>query len=57
MDICASRLQSGDDAYDDIVDAFEKNVELVNFEGGWIVYGWGKRSLINDVCLLGNDTK
>ena len=30
---------------------------LVNSEGGWTVYGWGKIGLINDVSLLGNYTK
>ena len=34
-----------------------KNVDLVNSEGGWTVYGWGKRGLINHVSLLGNDIK
>ena len=57
MDIRASRLQSGNDAYENIVDAFDKIVDLVNSEGGWTVYGWGKRGLINDVSLLGNDIK
>ena len=57
MDTCASRLQSGNDTYDDIVDAFDKIVDLVNSEGVWTVYGWGKRGMINDVSLLGNDIK
>ena len=50
MDIRESRLQSGNDAYNDIVD-------LVNSKGGWTVYVWGKRCLINDVSLLGNYIK
>ena len=29
----------------------------VNSEGGWTVYGWGKRSMINDVSILGNYIK
>ena len=57
MDIRASRLQSGNDAYDNIVDNFDKIVDLVNSEGGWTVYRWGKRGLIIDVSLLGNDIK
>ena len=57
VDICASRLQSGNDSYNDIVDAFDEIFDLLNSEGGWIVYGWGKRGLINDVILLGNDIK
>ena len=36
---------------------FEKIVDLVNSKGGWIVYGWGKRGLINDVSLLSNYIK
>ena len=57
MDIHASMLQSGNDDYDDIVDDFDKIVDLVNSEVGWTVYGWGKRGLINDVNILGNDIK
>ena len=57
MDIRASRLQSGNDAYDDIVDAFDKIVDLVNSGGGWTVSGWGKRGLMNDISILGNDIK
>ena len=57
VDICASRLQPGNDAYNDIFDAFEKNINLVNSEGVWTVYGWVKRSLINNVSILGNDIK
>ena len=57
VDIYASRLQSGNDAYGDIVDAFDKIVDLVSSEVGWTVYGWDKRGLINDFSLLGNDIK
>ena len=57
VDICASRLQPGNDAYNDIFDAFDKFFDCVNYEGGWNVYGWGKIGLINDVSLLGNDIK
>ena len=57
VDICASRLQSGNDAYGDVVDAFDEIVDLVKSKGGWTVYGWGKRGLINYVSILGNDTK
>ena len=57
VDIRASRLQSGNDAYDNIVDACDEIVDLVNSEGGWTVYGWVKRGLINDVSLLDNDIK
>ena len=53
MDIRVSRLQSGNDDYDNIVDAFDKIVDLVHSEGGWPVYGWGKIGLINDVSILG----
>ena len=52
-------MKSGNDAYDGIVDAFDEVFDLVNSEGGWTVYGWGKIGLINDVSLLGhyiNDT-
>ena len=57
VDIRASRLQSGNDAYNKIVDAFNEIVDLVNSKGGWTIYGWFKRGLINDVSLLGNDIK
>ena len=57
VDIRASRLQSGNYAYDDIVNTFDKIDDLVNSEGGWTVYGLDKRGLINDVSLLGNDIK
>ena len=43
VDIRASRLQSGNDAYDDIVDSLEENFDFDNSEGGWTVYGWGKK--------------
>ena len=39
VDIRLSRLQSGNDAYNDIVDAFDEIVDLVNSEDGWTVYG------------------
>ena len=42
-DIRASRLQSGNDDYGNIVDAFVEIVDLVNSEGGWTVYRWVKR--------------
>ena len=57
VDIRASRLQSGNDAYKDNADSLEQIVDLVHSEGVWIVYGWVKRALINDGSLLGNDTK
>ena len=57
MDIRASRLKSGNDDYDDIVDYLEEIVGLVNYEGGWTVYGWGKICLVNYVSLMGNDIK
>ena len=55
--IRASRLKPSNDDYDDIVDVFENIVDLVKSKGGWTVYGWGKRGLINYVSILGNDTK
>ena len=39
VDIRAPMLQSGNDAYDDIVGAFDEIVDLVNSEDGWTVYG------------------
>ena len=57
MDIRASRLQSGNDAYGYIVDSLEEIVDLVNSKDGWTVYGWIKIVLINDVSLLVNDIK
>ena len=52
MDIHASRLQSGNDAYEDSVHDFDEIVDLVHSKGGWTVYLWGKRVFINDVSLL-----
>ena len=57
MDIRASRFQSGNDAYGNIVDSLEEIVDLVNSKGAWTVYEWGKIGLINDVSILGNDIK
>ena len=57
VEICASRLQPGNNAYDNIVDSLEEIVDLVNSEGGWNVYGWGEWGLISYVRLLGNDIK
>ena len=57
LDIHASRLQSGNAVYDDIFDSLEEIIELVNTEGVWTVYGWGRRGLKNDVSILGNYIK
>ena len=57
IDMRASRLQSGNDIYDDIIDCLENIITLVNNNGGWSVYGWGKQGVINDVVMLGNDSK
>ena len=55
--IQVTRFQSWNDSYKDIVDAFDEISDWVNSEGGWNVYEWGKRGLINDVCLLVDDIK
>ena len=39
LGIRASRLQSGNDAYDNIVDNFEEIVYLVHSKGRWTFYG------------------
>ena len=57
VDIRSSRLKSGNNHYDKIVDAFEEIVDLVNSQGGWTVYVWDKIGLIRDVSILGNDIK
>ena len=57
VDIHASRLQSGNNAYDDIIDSLEEIIDLVNSEVVWTVYGWAKRGLINDISILGNYIK
>ena len=57
VDIRALRLQSGNDAYDDDDDYFGEIINLVHSEGGWTVYGWGKRGLTNYISVLGNDIK
>ena len=57
VDIGASSLRSVNDAYNDIVDAFDEIVDLVHYKSGWTVYGWCKRGLINDISLLGNYIK
>ena len=57
VEIGASRLRLVNDAYGDIVDNFDEIVDLVHSKSGWIVYGWYKRGLINDVSILGNYIK
>ena len=58
LDICASRLQSGNDVYDGIADSLEEIVDLLNSEGGWTAYGWGGGlCLLNYDILLGKYTK
>ena len=57
VDIFVSRLHSGNDAYVDIVDYFDKRNDLVNSKDVCSVYGRGKRGIINEVSLLGNDIK
>ena len=53
IDIRASQLQSGSEIYDDILDAMENIIKLVNENGGWSIYGWGKKGIINDTSLVG----
>ena len=57
MVIRASRLKSGNYAYNNIVDYLEEIVNLFHSEGGWTFYGLVKRGLINYVSTLGNDIK
>ena len=57
METRVSMLQSGNYAYGDIVDSLDILFYLNNYEGGWNVYGWVKRGLIDDVSPLGNDIK
>ena len=47
VDIHASRLQSCNDAYNDIVDVFDEIVDLVNYEGWWLFMNGAKK-----VCLM-----
>ena len=56
FDIRASRLQSGNDVYDDIIDCLEEIIDLINADGGWVVYGWGKQGVVNDIVMLGNES-
>mmetsp|Transcript_22253 Transcript_22253/g.27288 ORF Transcript_22253/g.27288 Transcript_22253/m.27288 type:complete len:441 (+) Transcript_22253:151-1473(+) len=55
IDVRASNLHSGNDAYDDILDCLENIIDLINNDGGWVVYGWVKQGVINDVVMLGNE--
>jgi len=55
IDVRTSRLQSGNDIYDDILSCLEDIMDLVNDDDGWVVYGWGKQGVINDVVMLGNE--
>ena len=55
IDIRASQLHHGNEYYENIVDAVEEIVEMINQDGGWTVYGWGKKGFINDQSLVGND--
>ena len=57
IDVRASRLQSGNDIYDDLTVSIEEVTDLVNNDGGWVIYGWGKQGVINDVVMLGNESK
>ena len=55
IDIRASQLQSGSEIYDDILDALENVIDLENENGGWSIYGWGKKGFINDLSLIGSE--
>lgn len=55
IDVRASRLQTGSEIYDEILDSIEDIVDLINDDGGWVIYGWGKQGVINDIVMLGND--
>jgi hypothetical protein len=55
-DFRASKLQFGNVVYRDIIGALKDIINLVNNDGGWTVYGWGKRGVINDHSMLGNET-
>ena len=57
IDVRASRLQGGNEMYENIIDAIEDIVDTINNDGGWTLYGWGKRGLINDSSLLEFDSK
>ena len=50
--IRASYLQ-GTQNYRNIQLSLKVVVSLINENGGWTIYGWGKRGLINDTSLLG----
>ena len=59
IDVRARMLSSGSRQYELITDAMDNIVDFVNDNGGWSVYGWGKKGLINDATLIGvaSDTK
>ena len=56
INVRASQLQSGNDFHEDFNEAITNIVNLVNNDGGWTIYGWGKRGMINDASLVGNDS-
>lgn len=45
IDVRASQLHHGNENYETIVDAIDYIVEMINQDGGWTVYGWGKKDL------------
>lgn len=53
LDIRASRLQLGYEAYDDYLDAQKDILDLINEDGGFDITGWCKRGVINDISLIG----
>ena len=52
-------LSSGSLSYEKITHAMDDMIDFVNDNGGWSIYVWGKKGLINDAILLGvaSDTK
>lgn len=55
IDVRATQLQSGYTAYTLLLTAIRAVIVLVNNNGGWSFHGWGKRGLINDMTLLGQE--
>ena len=56
IDVKAAQLHHGDKNYENITDAIQDIVEMVNQDGGWTIYGWGKKGFINDSSLVGNNS-
>ena len=50
-----SKIQNGNDAYDDIIESLETIFELVNDDGGLTITAQSRCGLINDAALISSN--